>query len=183
MLQPVDVGGTQLHTSAEFGPEPIRWKRQVKKGFKLQQVKALSHGNDDTELWPRSDDIFIVSYPKSGQTWIRFLLANLIRYEEAAASLAAELQDGGERSPTAVTSAQTAAAADPIDFDTVESRIPFLEDGREEWIAWGFKAAPIPRIFKSHQPILSPPARYPCNKRLTESNVTAPEHIGTHHWW
>lgn len=50
------------------------------------------------------------------------------------------------------------ASIEPIDFDTVESRIPFLEDGREEWIAWAFKAAPTPRIFKSHQPILYPPA-------------------------
>ena len=73
------------------------------------------------------------------------MLSNLIRYEEAL---------GG----TEQRSAGAVGLIDPIDFDTVESRIPFLEDGREEWIAWAFKAAPVPRIFKSHQPILHPPA-------------------------
>eukprot|EP01043_Picozoa_sp_COSAG02_P008820 COSAG02_NODE_289_length_25587_cov_34.270323_3_plen_401_part_00 len=143
---------------------------QVKFGVKLPSVKALSHENADPQLWPRPKDVYIVSYPKvrqrmreahvldaavyttvlsfcaqSGQTWIRFLLANLIRYEEAVATMKPR-------------SAAAARLIEPIDFDTVESRIPFLEDGREEWIAWAFKAAPIPRIFKSHQPILHPPA-------------------------
>ena len=73
------------------------------------------------------------------------MLANLIRYEEAVAAM----------DPPSFSATQS---IEPIDFDTVESRIPFLEDGREEWIAWAFKAAPTPRIFKSHQPILHPPA-------------------------
>ena len=73
------------------------------------------------------------------------MLANLIRYEEAFGDV------GQQR-------AAMEPQIEPIDFDTVESRIPFLEDGREEWIAWAFKAAPTPRIFKSHQPILHPPA-------------------------
>lgn len=33
----------------------------------------------------RPDDIFIVSYPRSGNTWVRFLLANLIRYDNGEA--------------------------------------------------------------------------------------------------
>ena len=73
------------------------------------------------------------------------MLANLIRYEEAVS--------GRDQ----FSAAAAARSVEPIDFDTVESRIPFLEDGREEWIAWAFQAAPVPRIFKSHQPILYPP--------------------------
>jgi len=44
-------------------------------------------------------DIFIVSYPRSGNTWVRFLLANLIRY------------DSGK----------------PVDFYSVHQIIPALE--------------------------------------------------------
>jgi hypothetical protein len=58
-----------------------------------------------------------------------------------------------------------------MDFSTVESQIPFLEDGREEWIAWAFQTAAEPRIFKSHQPFVDPPVVYPCNKRLRQSSV------------
>jgi len=32
------------------------------------------------EIWP--DDIFLVSFPKSGNTWTRFLIANLVHPEE-----------------------------------------------------------------------------------------------------
>ena len=93
------------------GPSCRLWLRlgpQVKFGPKPPRVRALARDNSNPSLWPRPSDIYIVSYPKSGQTWIRFLLANLIRYEEAAA----------RREPRPL----------PIDFDTVESRIPFLED-------------------------------------------------------
>ena len=86
----------------------LRRGPQVKFGPKPPRVRALAHDNSNPSLWPRPSDVYIVSYPKSGQTWIRFLLANLIRYEEAAA----------RREPRPL----------PIDFDTVESRIPFLED-------------------------------------------------------
>ena len=63
----------------------LRRGPQVKFGPKPPRVRALARDNSNPSLWPRPSDIYIVSYPKSGQTWIRFLLANLIRYEEAAA--------------------------------------------------------------------------------------------------
>jgi len=31
---------------------------------------------------PRNNDVFLVSYPRSGNTWVRFLLANLIAYDK-----------------------------------------------------------------------------------------------------
>ncbi len=34
------------------------------------------------DFWPYKDDVFLVSYPKSGNTWMRFLLANLL-YSDA----------------------------------------------------------------------------------------------------
>jgi tetratricopeptide (TPR) repeat protein len=44
-----------------------------------EEVKALSQWMPST-LYP--DDIFITSYPKSGNTWLRFLLANLLKQQD-----------------------------------------------------------------------------------------------------
>lgn len=37
--------------------------------------------NTTTHFDPRESDVFIFSYPRSGSTWVRFLLANLTRYD------------------------------------------------------------------------------------------------------
>lgn len=44
-----------------------------------QKAKALSQWLPSTLY---SDDIFITSYPKSGNTWLRFLLANLLKRQD-----------------------------------------------------------------------------------------------------
>ena len=33
----------------------------------MPAVRSLNHHNRDELLWPRHDDVWIVSYPKSGQ--------------------------------------------------------------------------------------------------------------------
>lgn len=69
------------------------------------------------------DDLFLVSYPKSGNTWMRFLLANLLRSEH----------DGESN--------------DPIDFHSAVRYVPEYELHTDE-----VNAATRPRILKSHTP-------------------------------
>jgi len=49
-------------------------RRRIVAGFKL--LFELHPPQRNVEVFP--DDIFIVSYPKSGNTWTRFLIANLV---------------------------------------------------------------------------------------------------------
>lgn len=44
--------------------------------YAVQYVLGLDHAGNRFTVFP--DDTFLVSYPKSGNTWVRFLLANLI---------------------------------------------------------------------------------------------------------
>jgi estrone sulfotransferase len=67
------------------------------------------------------DDLFLVSYPKSGNTWMRFLLANLLCDE----------RDGTD--------------GEPIDFHTAVRYVPEYELHADE-----VNSAPRPRILKSH---------------------------------
>lgn len=57
--------------------------------------------------WPRPlypNDIFLVSYPRSGNTWVRFLIGNLLR----------------------------GAEEDPVDFHTLPEAVPNLQD-KSHW--------------------------------------------------
>jgi hypothetical protein len=47
-----------------------------------RRVLGLHHPGRNLEVWP--DDVFIVSFPKSGNTWTRFLIANLVYPETPA---------------------------------------------------------------------------------------------------
>ncbi|WP_187329389.1 sulfotransferase domain-containing protein [Halomicronema hongdechloris] len=42
-------------------------------------MKDNSKQKDEKSGFFREDDIFLVSYPKSGNTWVRFLIANLVQ--------------------------------------------------------------------------------------------------------
>lgn len=46
----------------------------------MKWMLGLSRGGRNFEIFP--DDTFLVSYPKSGNTWTRFLVANLIHRDE-----------------------------------------------------------------------------------------------------
>lgn len=48
--------------------------RRVQAGFR--QMLGLNHPGRNLHVYP--DDTFVVSYPKSGNTWTRFLIANLL---------------------------------------------------------------------------------------------------------
>lgn len=71
----------------------------------------------------RQSDVFIVSYPKSGNTWLRLIAGHLWAFEH-------------------INSSQ-------LDLHTVEDLIPDLEYGPNRRT---YSSVPEPRIFKSHQP-------------------------------
>ncbi len=78
---------------------------------------------DGSTARPRiyDDDLFLVSYPKSGNTWMRFLLANLMRID----------LEGFD--------------AEPIDFNSAVQYVPEYELHTD-----AVDAAARPRILKSH---------------------------------
>jgi hypothetical protein len=48
----------------------------------MQWALGTHHPGRNLEVWP--DDVFILSFPKSGNTWTRFLIANLVYPETPA---------------------------------------------------------------------------------------------------
>ncbi len=87
--------------------------------------KQPVEGKRDSAACPviYNDDCFLVSYPKSGNTWMRFLLANLLRCADVVV-------DSG-----------------PVNFHTVSRYVPEYELHTRDYFA-----APRPHIIKSHAP-------------------------------
>ena len=64
------------------GWKPVRSESML--SYVIRKLLArIERGKRNTmpRFDPRESDVFIVSYPRSGSTWVRFLLANLTRYD------------------------------------------------------------------------------------------------------
>jgi Sulfotransferase domain len=74
----------------------------------VKQILGLQHPGRNLEVFP--DDTFIVSFPKSGNTWTRFLIGNLISPNERAdfANINRLIPD-----PEAMTKREMSAASRP----------------------------------------------------------------------
>ncbi|CAM9475084.1 unnamed protein product [Chrysoparadoxa australica] len=78
---------------------------------------------------PRESDVFVVSYPKSGNNWLRFILAHAHSYSNGTA--------------------ESPHWRKEWDFNSIETVIPDLEYGPNRYEYYTFGA---PHLFKSHQP-------------------------------
>lgn len=94
------------------------------------------HRSPPEALLPREGDVWLVSYPKSGSTWLRHLIWNLHVYDKKRSSAKGNFN----------------APYKPATFDEVDEGIPFLEDRATGPIREIFKNKQGLRIFKSHQP-------------------------------
>ena len=66
-----------LNDAAQINTSPVSWRTRLALQYAAGQ-QAMSKGVTSFE-----DDVWIVSYPKSGNTWTRFLIANLTANSEA----------------------------------------------------------------------------------------------------
>lgn len=88
------------------------------------------------ELAPRPDDVWIVSYPKSGSTYVRHLICNLERF-------------------CSLMQLESKRPEQPVSFAECDAFIPFLEDRitkPKKLFRTKKRTELFPRMFKSHQP-------------------------------
>ena len=106
-----------------------------------------------SDMIPHQDDVFIVSYPKSGSTWLRHLITNLHKYKSLQQSIEKLIRLGVVSSTSTSTSLPPNK---PSTFQQVDTFIPFLEDKASGNIHDLFTkkqhSNTFPRIFKTHQP-------------------------------
>lgn len=68
------MGNPEAHFPVESVWENRSLRRKLRAGFRV--LFGLNRGGRNFPVFP--DDTFLVSYPRSGNTWTRFLVANLI---------------------------------------------------------------------------------------------------------
>ncbi|MBW1923363.1 MAG: sulfotransferase domain-containing protein [Deltaproteobacteria bacterium] len=88
----------------------------------LARLKPSSKGKDSFQY--RKTDVFLVSYPRSGNTWLRFIIANL----------------------------QNDNSAEPIDFHTVHHFVPDIEMESGRALARNMKGPRILKTHGRHDP-------------------------------
>ena len=124
------------------------------------KAKSGSFASADPSLSPRKDDVWVVSYPKSGSTWVRHLITNIQRQSEFENTIQSSSKHK-VKSKNGTLIFRTAATPKAATFDEVDRFIPFLEDKSLGPVRLQFLNKSSPRIFKSHQPYNCDPR--PCN--------------------
>ena len=124
------------------------------------KAKSGSFTSADPSLSPRKDDVWVVSYPKSGSTWVRHLITNIQRQSEFENTIQSSSKHK-VKSKNGTLIIRTASPPKAATFDEVDRFIPFLEDKSLGPVRLQFLNKSSPRIFKSHQPYNCDPR--PCN--------------------
>ena len=104
--------------------------------------------------------MWVVSYPKSGSTWVRHLITNIQRQSEFENTIQSSSKHK-VKSKNGTLIIRTASPPKAATFDEVDRFIPFLEDKSLGPVRLQFLNKSSPRIFKSHQPYNCDPR--PCN--------------------